>query len=150
MAELLNEIGFLHLASSVALAENAVADSGSFEFADGSGALFHLRQSKDEITVSGWASLPAGRGLPKVVMISYGDQKTFITGAVVGMVDRPDIAALRRDARYFHAGWKASFPAKFLPLGEGILKAWVYDSAEKRFIRIPDSGGEKQYKVETR
>src|SRR5579859_810191 len=148
-AALLNEIGFLHLASNLAFVDHPLPDCGLFESADGSGDLLHLRRDKDEVTVSGWASLPQGRGLPKVVMISYGERKTFITGAVVGWVDRPDIAALRRDPRYFHSGWKVSFPAKFLPAGEGVLKAWVYDAAEKKFIRMPESGEEKRFKAET-
>ena len=148
-AELLNEIGFLHLASGLSFTEQPSEDCGAFESADGSGSLLHLRRSKDEITVSGWASLPGGRGLPKVVLISYGDQRTFIAGAAVGTVSRPDIAARRRDPRYVNAGWKVSFPAQFLPLGEGSLKAWVYDSAEKQFIRIRESGGKKEFNVET-
>jgi len=147
-AELLNEIGFLHLTSNVAFVDNPSPDRGWFESADGSGDLLHLRRDKDEVTVSGWACLPDGRGLPKMVLISYGEQKTFITGAVVGWVDRPDIAAQRRDPRYFHSGWKVSFPAKFLPIGEGILKAWVYDATEKKFIRMPEAGEEKRFKVE--
>jgi len=124
-------------------------DYGLFESADGSGDLMHLRRHRDQVTVSGRASLPGGRGLPKVVLISYGDEKTFITGAVVGWGGRPDIATLRRDPRYLHSGWRVSFPAKFLPAGEGILKAWVYDPAEKKFLRLPESGGEKQFRVET-
>ena len=147
-AELLSEVGFLHLASNVAFVEHPLPDCGLFESADGSGDLLHLRRDKDEVTVSGWASLPEGHGLPKVVLISYDDQKTFVTGAVVGWVDRPDIAALKRDPRYFHSGWKASFPAKFLPAGEGVLKAWVYDAAEKKFIRMAESGEEKRFKAQ--
>lgn len=147
-AELLNDIGFIHLASNVAFVEQPSSDCGSFEYADGSGSLMHLRQHKDEITVSGWASLPKGRGLPKVVLISYGDQKTFITGAVVGIMARPEIATIRRDAHYLYSGWRVSFPAEFLPTGEGVLKAWVYDAAEKKFVRMPESGAEKRFRVE--
>lgn len=84
-----------------------------------------------------------------MVLISYGDQKTFITGAVVGWVDRPDMAVLRHDPRLFHSGWTVTFPARFLPPGDGILKAWVYDSAEKKFVRLPSWDGEKRFKVET-
>jgi hypothetical protein len=146
--ELLNQIGFLHLASDVNFVDPAPAQDGSFESADGSADLLHLRRSKDEVTVSGWASLPGNRGVPKVVLISYGEQKTFITGAVVGWVDRPDVAAMRGDPRYLHSGWKVSFPTKFLPPGEGVLKAWVYDAVEKRFLRLPETGGEKRFRVE--
>src|SRR5262249_27427679 len=105
------------------------------------------RPGEDLIAVSGWASLPNGRGLPKLVLISYGEQRKFITGAVVGSMNRPDIESLRSDARYLHAGWQAFFRAKFLPLGEGALKAWVYDAAEKKFLRIAESGGEKRFRV---
>ncbi len=147
-AEFLNDLDFLHLASGVTFVDHPSPDKGSLESADGSGDLSHLR-SKDEVTVSGWASPPEVRGVPKLILISYGNQRTFITGAVVGGVARPDLAALRRDPRYLHSGWTVSFPAKFLPPGEGILKAWVYDSTEKKFTRLAESGGEKQFKVET-
>ena len=149
-AELLNEIGFLHLASEVSFVDQTCNDCGAFESAESSGSLLHLRQRKDELTVAGWASLPDGRGLPKMVLISHGDQRTFIAGALVGTVERPDVAARRRDGRYLRAGWNATFPAQFLPLGTGTLKAWVYDSAEKKFIRIPEPGGKKEFNVETR
>jgi hypothetical protein len=148
-AESLNETGFLRLASNVTFVDQASPEHGSFESADESGNVLHLRHSKDKVTVSGWASLPAGRGPPKLVLISYDEQKTFVTGAVVGWVDRTDIAARRGDPRYLHSGWQASFSAKFLPMGKGILKAWVYDAAEKKFLRIPASGGEKRFNVET-
>jgi hypothetical protein len=148
-SELLDQVGFRHLASGVAFEDHPSAEYGSFESAEGSGDLLHLRRSKDEVTVSGWASLPGGRGLPKIVLISCGEQKTFITGAWVGRMERPDVAALRREARYFHAGWKVSFPTEFLPPGPGVLKAWVYDAAEKKFLRMPEAGGEKHFNVES-
>lgn len=147
-ADLLNESGFLHLASDAVFVDRACADCGFFESADSSADLLHVRRSKNEITVSGWASLPGGRGLPKIVLISYDNQKTFITGAGVGSIHRPDIAALRKDPRYLHAGWSVTFPVSFLPAGDGILKAWVYDATENKFIRLPESGGEKRFKVE--
>lgn len=147
-AEWLNDLGFLHLASGVSFDDHPSPGLGAFESADGTGNLLHLR-AKDEVTVSGWALRPAVRGVSKVVLISYGDQKTFLTGTVVGGAGPIDRSALRRDALYLRGVWTASFPAKFLPRGEGILKAWVYDAAQNRFIRLPESGGEKQFKVET-
>lgn len=149
-AELLDELGFLHLASDIVFEDQPSPDCGAFESVNASGNLRHLRQDNDEIALAGWASLPVGRGLPKVVLISYGNQKTFITGAVVRGVDRPDIAALRRDPTYIYSGWSVSFPAKFLPVGEGVLKAWVYDAAQKRFIPLPELGGEKTFRVDSK
>ncbi|PYX87672.1 MAG: hypothetical protein DMG67_18810, partial [Acidobacteria bacterium] len=148
-AELLNQTGFLYLASNIIFVDQPSPDYGLLESADESGDLSHLRRRKDQVTISGWATLPGSRGLPKMVLISYGDQKTFITGAVVGWVDRPDMAVLRHDPRLFHSGWTVTFPARFLPPGDGILKAWVYDSAEKKFVRLPSWDGEKRFKVET-
>jgi len=146
-AEVFNDLDFLHLASNLTFVDQPSPEYGLFESADGSGDLLHLRRGKDEVTVSGWASLPQRQGLPKVVMISYGDRKTFIAAAAVGSVPRPDMAALRLDSQYFHSGWKASFPASFLPAGESVLKAWVYDSAEKKFVRLPEAGGEQQFRI---
>jgi len=107
-----------------------------------------LRHDNDELALAGWTSLPGELGLPKVVLISDADQKTFITEAVVGGLDRPDIAALRREPAYIHPGWSISSPAKFLPMGQGILKAWVYDAEKKRFILLPEVGREKRFRIE--
>ena len=145
-AETLSDLGFLHLASSVTFVERPSADYGAFEAVEPSGDLLHLRRN-EEVTVSGWA-MPGSRKTPTMVLISYGDRKAFITGAVVGGVNRPEIAALRRDAAYARSGWTASFPARFLMPGEGSLKAWVYDSAREEFIRLPEAGGEKKFRIE--
>ncbi len=148
-AESLNELDFFHLASGVTFVAPSSPDSGAFDSVDGSGDVLHLR-GKDEVTVSGWALRPAARGTAKVVLISYGDQKTFIAATVVTGGGGGGPAALQRDPLYLHGSWAVSFPAKFLPAGDGVLKAWVYDAAEKKFIRLPESGGEKRFHVEAR
>src|SRR6266849_4732320 len=95
-AESLNELDFFHLASGITFAAPASPDSGSFDSMDGSGDVLHLRR-KDEVTVSGWALRPATRGTAKVVLISYGDQKTFIAATVVTGGGRGSPAASQRD-----------------------------------------------------
>ena len=39
--------------------------------------------------------------------------------------------------------WSVTIPAKFLPNGESVLKAWVYDERE-RFVKLRDVGNEKR------
>jgi hypothetical protein len=95
-----------------------------------------LRQSKrDQIELQGWAILPDSRLLPKTVFLSYGEQRSFFAHAAV-LLDRPDVAKALHSSRYNTVGWQAVASLQPLPLGETVIKAWVYDREGKRFVKL--------------
>lgn len=93
------------------------------------------------IKLSGWAILPNSREQPKVVLFSHGDRKSFFANAVVKL-PRPDVGSqLNLLGRYSRIGWdrfgwEVNIEGKSLPVGETIIKAWVYDRDNKQFVQL--------------
>jgi hypothetical protein len=87
------------------------------------------------VVLSGWAVLP-DRTLPKIILISAGDERTFIAGARIGKLKRLDVAAAMNDPALRYCGWQTTVSGEFLPPGKPELKAWVYDGAHSRFLRL--------------
>lgn len=93
------------------------------------------------IKMSGWATLPDSREQPKVVLFSYGDRKSFFANATVNL-PRPDVGGkfnlLSRYSKigWDRFGWEVNIPGNFLPIGETVIKAWVYDRDNKQFVQL--------------
>jgi hypothetical protein len=95
-----------------------------------------LRQSKrDQIELRGWAILPDSHQLPTMVFLSYGEQFSFFAQGPVAF-DRPDVAKALHSRRYTTVGWQVIASLDALPLGETVIKAWVYDRESKRFVKL--------------
>lgn len=93
------------------------------------------------IKISGWATLPDNREQPRVVLFSYGDRKSFFANATVNL-PRPDVGGkfnlLSRYSKigWDRFGWEVNIPGNFLPIGETVIKAWVYDRDNKQFVQL--------------
>ena len=87
------------------------------------------------VPLSGWAMPIEYSQLPKVVLFSYGKNQSFFASAFV-KVERPDVAEYSNFSRSSKIGWKADISLKCLPLGENIIKAWVYDRKNKQFVKL--------------
>jgi len=125
--------------------EKPTAFYGSFDTPVGSETL--TVKKGDTVYTSGWAILPETIDVPKLVIVTYGDNKTIPNAALKLGLSRPDAAKIMNQAAYTKSGWSITFPAQALPEGDSVIKAWVYDSAKKQFFRLPDYKGEKQVKV---
>jgi hypothetical protein len=95
---------------------------------------FTLSQSGN-LNAAGWAILPDNSELPKIVLFSYGSNKSFFANAVVNL-DSPDVAKSLNSNRYNKVRWSANISPKSLPLGEAVIKAWVYDPSAKQLIKL--------------
>ncbi|MEC4817757.1 MAG: hypothetical protein SAK29_31470, partial [Scytonema sp. PMC 1069.18] len=98
---------------------------------------------KDSIEFAGWAILPQKQEQPKVVLLSYGTNQLFLANAVV-QLDRPDVAKALNSSLYQKSGWSVNVSPSLIPTGETVVKAWVYDSKLKQFIKL---NGEPKIKV---
>lgn len=92
------------------------------------------------IKVSGWAALPEGGEQPRVILLSYGNEKSFFTNAVVKL-PRPDVGRLLNSGRYSKIGWdrfgwELNVSGELLPVGETTIKAWIYDRNKKQFLKL--------------
>jgi hypothetical protein len=97
-----------------------------------------------EISVTGWAILPDRRTPANTVFLTYGEQPgTIFTTAPVNK-SRSDVA-VEQGNQYRRAGWSTRFSPSFLPLGNTVIKAWVYDPDNKQFVQLR---GELKVRVE--
>jgi hypothetical protein len=130
----LDELGWRTFPKVLAFVENPDKLHGYIDTPPTTGQ--SLRQSKrNQIELQGWAILPDSRPLPKTVFFSYGEQRSFFAYAAV-LWDRPDVAKSLNSSRYTTVGWKAMMTLQTLPLGETVIKAWVYDREGKRFVKL--------------
>jgi hypothetical protein len=88
-----------------------------------------------KIRTFGWAILPDKHEPAKLVLLSYGDQRSFFAISTVNS-SRPDVAKALHSSRYEKTGWKVNILAKHLPVGETTIKAWVYDPDGKQFVQL--------------
>lgn len=98
---------------------------------------------KGSLNTAGWAILPDTQKLPKIVLFSYASQRSFFASTVVNL-DSPDVAKALKSNQYNKVRWFASISPKKLPLGDTVLKAWVYNPVDQQFIQL---NGEPELKV---
>jgi hypothetical protein len=97
-----------------------------------------------EVSVQGWAILPDRSTPADAVFLTYGGQpKTIFATAPVNQ-SSPDVAAAV-GKEYRRARWSTHFLPSFLPSGNTVIKAWVYDPDNKRFVQLR---GELKVRVE--
>lgn len=95
------------------------------------------------VNMAGWAILPDSRELPKTVLFSHGNNRLFFANAVVNL-DSPDVAKAFNSSRYSKVRWAVNIPSKSLPLGDILIKAWVYDPSSQQVVKL---NGEPKIKV---
>jgi hypothetical protein len=92
-----------------------------------------------EITFAGWAVLPNELKPASLVLISHSPDKskseTILEAASVHLPS-PDVAEALQSQRYAQARWSVAVPIKQIPLGETVLKAWVYDRKGQQLIKL--------------
>lgn len=95
------------------------------------------------LDIAGWVSLPNSHEIPNMVLLSYGRNKSFFADALVN----PDSLIVDKNPnsiQSYKVGWSANISFKSLPIGETIIKAWIYEPASKQFIKLD---GELQVNV---
>ena len=95
------------------------------------------------LQMAGWGIIPNQSKQPNIVWLSYGDKQSLFANALI-QLDRPDVAKALNSSLYTKVGWIANIPLTNLPLGETVIKAWVYDSDNKQFVKL---NGEPKIKV---
>jgi hypothetical protein len=141
-AELSHQIGLLNIIDQALFLDPAPTFCGCLDSPAVEKEGF-FRIGSGDLQVSGWSVIADQHRVPQIVMFSAG-RRNFIAGARVGSVERPDVATLMKEPAYVRSGWHASIPGEFLPAGEFQLKAWAYDSQQRRFLRLVDCQGSKR------
>lgn len=89
----------------------------------------------ESLEFKGWAILPGIRESLKIVLLSYGSNRVFLTTAVSNL-DSPDVARALNSSQYRKVRWSAIIPSLSLPVGEIVVEAWVYNPSSKEFVKL--------------
>ena len=87
------------------------------------------------LTINGWAMPREDSQLPILVLFSYGKKQSFFASAFVKL-KRPEIKEYYNLSSSSGIGWEADISLKSLPLGDNIIKAWVYEQKYKQFVKL--------------
>ena len=91
----------------------------------------------ETLNLGGWAIIPDDKKQPNLVLLSSGENEYFFANAIVNL-ESNDIAKILKSKLYSRARWKVKFSAKSLPVGETVIKAWVYNSDKQEFVKLND------------
>ncbi|NES75760.1 MULTISPECIES: hypothetical protein [Okeania] len=94
-------------------------------------------QGDETLNLGGWAIRPDRKKQPNLVLLSSGENQGFFANAIVNL-ESNDIAKIMKSKLYSKVRWKVTFSAKSLPMGENIIKAWVYNSDKQEFVKLND------------
>jgi hypothetical protein len=96
------------------------------------------------VKIDGWAILPNQPQQPQLVFLSLDNHQSFFASAYIHLPS-PDIIEFMKSDAYQNSRWEISFSADNLTSGENIIKAWIYDPKERRFVKL---SGEMQITVQ--
>lgn len=92
-------------------------------------------KGEETLYLGGWAIRPDGKEQPNLVLLSSGNNQDFFANAIVNL-ESYDIAKVMKSKLYSRARWKVKFSAKSLPVGETVIKAWVYNPNKQEFVKL--------------
>ncbi len=142
LAIILEQLGFRRFPKDIVLITNSAKNHGYIDLPPTTADLLTLSKI-GSLNIAGWAILPDSQEFPKTVFFSYGNNRSFFANAVINL-DSPDVAKALNSSKYSKVRWSANILFNSLPLGETVIKAWVYDPDGKKLIKL---NGEPKVKV---
>jgi hypothetical protein len=138
----LQKLGFRNFPKNIIFTTKTAKNYGNIDVPSTGYQPLILRK-KDSIKLLGWGILPERRKQPFLVLLSYGNNKSFFAYGAI-FLNRTDVAKAFNSSLYDTSGWEANVSLKSIPLGETVIKAWVYDQEGQQFIQL---NGEPKIKV---
>ncbi|MDV2992022.1 MAG: hypothetical protein N4J56_001676 [Chroococcidiopsis sp. SAG 2025] len=133
-AKTLEEIGLREFPKDISFITKPIKSYGSIEYP--STTRNSITTSRNgSINLRGWCMLSNSQELSKIVLFSYGSSKSFFADALVN----PDSSIVDKAFNLIQpnkVGWSANISFKPLPLGQTVIKAWVYEPVDKQFIKL--------------
>ncbi len=134
-ANSLEKLGWRTATKNVEFIKNPSEVYGYLDQLSGSSPL--TINTKENITLTGWATLPNFPEKPAIVFLSNNDQTKFFANGYVTL-DSPDLAKYFQSPLYRQARWRVNFSADSLPVGSHNIFAWVYHPGKNQFMRLRD------------
>ena len=132
-AESLTKIGLRSFPKNIAFINDSTQVDGVIDTPPPDQPIVTKRNNN--LALAGWAILPKTQEAPRIVLFSLENKPSFFNSAYINL-NSPDVAKVLNSKKYRHSRWIANFPPMSMPLGETTVKAWVYDSIGKRFVKL--------------
>ena len=87
------------------------------------------------LSIRGWAALPNENDQPTAVFFSYNEKHSFFATAPVYQ-SRPDIEKALGSGKYSKSGWSGNESINKLPVGDNVIKTWIYSKRANQFIKL--------------
>jgi len=89
----------------------------------------------NQVNIGGWAALPNENDQPTAVFFSYNEEHSFFATIPVYQ-SRPDVAKALGSEKYSKSGWSGNVSIDQLPIGDNVVKAWIYNKRTNQFIKL--------------
>jgi len=89
----------------------------------------------NQLNIEGWAALPNENDQPSAVFFSYNEVRSFFATIPVYQ-SRPDVAKALGSEKYSKSGWSGNVSIDQLPIGDNVVKAWIYNKRANQFIKL--------------
>ncbi|WP_157871836.1 hypothetical protein [Gloeothece verrucosa] len=121
----IDTIGFINLNEKITFNPTPIQNYGEIEQQSSRDKTATLSKNQS-FEIKGWATLPKPQQLPPLILLSYDDKQSFFTTASMVEFNQSNHTIK----------WQAQISPQSLPLGETMLKAWVYDRENKQFVKL--------------
>ncbi len=133
-AEIMEKLGWREFPQNLEFIKQPKQNSGYLDNPQTTGKPLIIKGDAT-LNLGGWAIRPDGKKQPNLVLLSSGENEYFFANAIVNL-ESNDIAKVLKSKLYSRARWKVKFSAKSLPVGETVIKAWVYNSDKQEFVKL--------------
>ncbi|MEG4090261.1 hypothetical protein [Microcoleus sp. Pol12B4] len=133
-AAIIDKIGWITLAKNVEFISNTEKVYGYLDKPQTSDKFLTLKK-KVAVRAAGWAVWPENLKQPNIVLLSFGEKKSFFANAYVNL-DSPDIAESLKSELYNNARWAVDLSDNNLPIAQTEIKAWVYNPVDNQFVQL--------------
>ena len=133
-AAIIDKIGWRKFAKNVEFISNTEKVYGYLDKPQTSEKSVTVKKNA-AVKASGWAVLPGNLKQPNIVLLSVGNQQSFLANAYVNF-DSPDIAESLKSELYNNARWAVDLSDNNLPIAQTEIKAWVYNPVDNQFVQL--------------
>jgi hypothetical protein len=131
--QFLEQLNFRQFPKNIKFSDRPLDNNGYIDLPSSNNQI--IRQKNSQLSMQGWAIFPNKNKQPDVVLFSYNNKKYFFATTSIYQT-RVDVSKHLQSEKYTNSGWAVNLSLNSLPIGDNIIKAWVYDQDAKEFIRL--------------
>ncbi|MBW4491142.1 MAG: hypothetical protein KME12_25575 [Trichocoleus desertorum ATA4-8-CV12] len=117
------------------ITEGVESANGFFDAVNNATTTEHTVAKSENLALNGWAVISSANEPADYVILTEGDDNTFVAIAPVN-IERADIVEATKNSGYKNSGWTVALNPAALPTDKAVLKAWAYNSDTKEAFQL--------------